>query len=95
MQLQVRTVQFATHPLFNAADTAGILGKARFLYMVTVRVRPGRALEYEDQIKMVRDARAKGGQRQTWFVRSHSPRFGPCFYLLKESLIWASLPAAF
>lgn len=52
----------------SAAENAAVIGKARFLYMVTVRVRPGRALAYEDQIKMVRDARAKAGQKQTWFV---------------------------
>jgi hypothetical protein len=63
-----RRPDLGTNVPSNAADTAGVLGKARFLYMVTVRVRPGRALEYEDQIKMVRDARAKGGQKQTWFV---------------------------
>jgi hypothetical protein len=52
----------------SAAETSALLGKSRFLYMVTVRVRPGRAAEYEDQIKMVRDARAKGGNQATWFV---------------------------
>jgi hypothetical protein len=52
----------------SAAETSALLGKSRFLYMVTVRVRPGRAAEYEDQIKMVRDARAKGGNKSTWFV---------------------------
>ena len=52
----------------NAAETGAVLGKSRFLYMVTVRVRPGRAAEYEDQIKMVRDARAKAGNKSTWFV---------------------------
>lgn len=52
----------------SAAENAAVIGKARFLYMVTVRVRPGRALDYEDQIKMVRDARAKAGQKPTWFV---------------------------
>jgi len=52
----------------NPTEAAAVIGKARFLYMVTVRVRPGRALEYEDQIKMVRDARTKAGQKQTWLV---------------------------
>jgi hypothetical protein len=52
----------------SAADNGAVLGKSRFLYMVTVRVRPGRAAEYEDQIKMVRDARAKSGDKSTWFV---------------------------
>lgn len=52
----------------SAAENAAVIGKARFLYMVTVRVRPGRALDYEDQIKTVSGARAKAGQKQTWFV---------------------------
>jgi hypothetical protein len=67
-EMRRRRPDLGTNVPSNAADSAGVLGKARFLYMVTVRVRPGRALEYEDQIKMVRDARAKGGQKQTWFV---------------------------
>ena len=67
-EMRRRRPDLGTNVPSNAADTAGILGKARFLYMVTVRVRPGRTLEYEDQVKMVRDARAKGGQKQTWFV---------------------------
>src|SRR4029077_20046309 len=67
-EMRRRRPALGTNVPSNAADTAGILGKARFLYMVTVRVRPGRTLEYEDQTKMVRDARLKGGQKQTWFV---------------------------
>jgi hypothetical protein len=52
----------------SAAETATLLGKSRFLYMVTVRVRPGRALDYEDQIKAVREARAKAGDKSIWLV---------------------------
>jgi hypothetical protein len=52
----------------SPAEGSALIGKARFLYMVTVRVRPGRVLEYEDQIKMVRDARSRSGQQQTWLV---------------------------
>ena len=63
-----RRPDLGTNVPTSAADTAAVIGKARFLYMVTVRVRPGRAAEYEDQIKMVRDARAKGGNKATWFV---------------------------
>jgi hypothetical protein len=63
-----RRPELGTNAPANAADAAGLIGKARFLYMVTVRVRPGRTLEFEDQIKMVRDARAKGGQKQTWLI---------------------------
>ena len=66
--LRRRRPELGTNVPSSAADTAAVIGKARFLYMVTVRVRPGRLLEYEDQIKMVRDARVKAGQKQTWFV---------------------------
>jgi hypothetical protein len=61
-----RRPDLSTNAPANPADAAAVIGKARFLYMVTVRVRPGRVLEYEDQIKMVRDARAKSGQ--IWLV---------------------------
>jgi hypothetical protein len=67
-EMRRRRPDLGTNVPSNAADTAGVIGKARFLYVVTVRVRPGRGLEFEDQIKMVRDARAKGGQKQTWFI---------------------------
>ncbi len=67
-EMRRRRPDLGTNAPSNAADTAVLIGKARFLYMVTVRVRPGRVLEYEDQIKMVRDARVKGGQKQTWLV---------------------------
>ena len=63
-----RRPDLSTNPPTSAADTATLIGKARFLYIVTVRVRPGRVLEYEDQIKMVKNARAKAGQNQTWLV---------------------------
>jgi hypothetical protein len=67
-EMRRRRPDLGTNVPSNAADAAGLLGKSRFLYMVTVRVRPGRALAYEDQMKMVRDARAKAGQKQTWLV---------------------------
>ncbi len=67
-EIRRRRPDLGTNIPSSATEYAAVLGKARFLYIVTVRVRPGRALEYEDQIKMVRDARAKGGQKQTWFV---------------------------
>jgi hypothetical protein len=63
-----RRPDLGTNVPTSAADTAAVIGKARFLYMVTVRVRPGRVLEYEDQIKMVKAARAKAGPSQVWFV---------------------------
>jgi hypothetical protein len=63
-----RRPELGTNVPSSAADIAAVVGKARFLYMVTVRVRPGRVLEYEDQIKMVRDARARSGAQQTWLV---------------------------
>jgi hypothetical protein len=52
----------------SPAEIATLIGKSRFLYMVTVRVRPGRALEFEDQIKMISAARAKSGAKQTVLV---------------------------
>jgi len=67
-EIRRRRPDLGTNIPSSATEYAAVLGKARFLYIVTVRVRPGRVLEYEDQIKMVRDARAKGGQKQTWFV---------------------------
>src|SRR6266446_8962476 len=67
-EMRRRRPDLGTNVPPSAADNAAVIGKARFLYTVTVRVRPGRALEYEDQIKMVRDARARTGQQQTWFV---------------------------
>jgi hypothetical protein len=63
-----RRPDLGTNAPSSAADTAAVIGKARFLYMVTQRVRPGRVLEFEDQIKMVRDARARSGAQQIWFV---------------------------
>jgi hypothetical protein len=63
-----RRPDLSTNAPANPADAAAVIGKARFLYMVTVRVRPGRVLEYEDQIKMVRDARSKSVPKQTWLV---------------------------
>ncbi len=83
-EMRRRRPDLGTNVPSNAADTAGILGKARFLYMVTVRVRPGRALEYEDQIKMVRDARVKAGQKQTWFVsQSVVGQQGTSYYITR------------
>jgi hypothetical protein len=67
-EMRRRRPDLGTNVPSNAADAAGLLGKSRFLYMVTVRVRPGRGLAYEDQIKIVRDARAKAGQKQTWLI---------------------------
>jgi len=67
-EIRRRRPDLGTNVPSSAAETAAVIGKARFLYLVTVRVRPGRALEYEDQIKMVRDARGKAGSKQTWFV---------------------------
>ena len=67
-EMRRRRPDLGTNVPSSAADNAAVIGKARFLYIVAVRVRPGRALEYEDQIKMVRGARAKAGQKQTWFV---------------------------
>ena len=63
-----RRPDLSTNAPASPTEAAAVIGKARFLYMVTVRVRPGRVLEYEDQIKMVRDARSKGGPKQTWLV---------------------------
>jgi hypothetical protein len=63
-----RRPDLSTNAPASPAEAATVIGKARFLYMVTVRVRPGRAVAYEDQIKMVRDARAKGGPKQIWLV---------------------------
>jgi hypothetical protein len=63
-----RRPDLGTNAPSSAADAAAVIGKARFLYMVTVRVRPGRVLEYEDQIKMVRNARARLGGQQIWLV---------------------------
>jgi hypothetical protein len=63
-----RRPDLSTNPPSSTAETMAVIGKARFLYMVTVRVRPGRVLEYEDQIKAVRDARAKAANKHTWFV---------------------------
>jgi len=88
-EMRRRRPDLGTNVPSNAADTAGILGKARFLYMVTVRVRPGRVLEYEDQIKMVRDARAKGGQKQTWFVSQSAVGVpGTSFYITRPLEPW-------
>jgi len=82
--LRRRRPELGTNVPSSAADTAAVIGKARFLYMVTVRVRPGRALEYEDQIKMVRDARARTGQQQTWFVsQSAVGQQGTAFYITR------------
>ena len=67
-ELWRRRPDLSTNAPASPAEAAAVIGKARFLYMVTVRVRPGRTLEYEDQIKMVRDARAKGGPKQIWLV---------------------------
>lgn len=67
-EIRRRRPDLGTNVPTNAADTAAVIGKARFFYMVTVRVRPGRTLEYEEQMKMVRDARAKAGEKQTYFV---------------------------
>jgi len=63
-----RRPDLSTNAPASPAEAATVIGKARFLYMVTVRVRPGRVLEYEEQIKMVRDARSKGGPKQIWLV---------------------------
>jgi hypothetical protein len=83
-EMRRRRPDLGTNVPSNAADTAGVIGKARFLYMVTVRVRPGRTLEFEDQTKMVRDARVKGGQKQTWFVsQSQVGLQGTSFYITK------------
>jgi hypothetical protein len=67
-EMRRRRPDLGTNVPASAADNAAVIGKARFLYMVTVRVRPGRVLEYEDQIKMVKNARARNGSKQTWFV---------------------------
>ena len=83
-EMRRRRPELGTNVPASAADNAAVIGKARFLYMVTVRVRPGRALEYEDQIKMVRDARARTGQQQTWFVsQSLVGQQGTAFYITR------------
>ena len=83
-EMRRRRPELGTNVPASAADNAAVIGKARFLYMVTVRVRPGRALEYEDQIKMVRDARARTGQQQTWFVsQSVVGQQGTAFYITR------------
>jgi hypothetical protein len=83
-EMRRRRPDLGTNVPSSAADNAAVIGKARFLYMVTVRVRPGRTLEYEDQVKMVRDARAKGGQKQTWFVsQSVVGLQGTSFYITR------------
>ena len=66
--IRLRRPDLGSNAPTTAADTAALIGKARFQYMVTVRVRTGRAPEFEDQMKMVRDARTKAGQQQTWLV---------------------------
>jgi len=83
-EMRRRRPELGTNVPASAADNAAVIGKARFLYIVTVRVRPGRALEYEDQIKMVRDARARTGQQQTWFVsQSVVGQQGTAFYITR------------
>jgi len=83
-EMRRRRPDLGTNVPASGADTAAVIGKARFLYMVTVRVRPGRALEYEDQIKMVRDARARTGQQQTWFVsQSVVGQQGTAYYITR------------
>jgi len=83
-EMRRRRPELGTNVPASAADNAAVIGKARFLYIVTVRVRPGRALEYEDQIKMVRDARARTGQQQTWFVsQSLVGQQGAAFYITR------------
>ena len=67
-EIRLRRPDLGTNAPTSAADTAALIGKARFQYMVTVRVRPGRAPEFEDQIKMVRDARKTAGQKQVYLV---------------------------
>jgi hypothetical protein len=83
-EMRRRRPELGTNVPSSAADNAAVIGKARFLYVVTVRVRPGRVLEYEDQVKMVRDARAKAGQQQTWFVsQSLVGQQGTCYYITR------------
>jgi hypothetical protein len=94
-EMRRRRPDLGTNVPSNAADTAGVIGKARFLYMVTVRVRPGRALGFEDQIKMVRDARAKGGQKQTWLVsQSLVGQQGTSFYITRPLVALGDIDSA-
>jgi hypothetical protein len=94
-EMRRRRPDLGTNVPSNAADAAGVIGKARFLYMVTVRVRPGRALEYEDQMKMVRDARAKTGQKQTWLVsQSLVGLQGTSFYITRPLVALSDLDGA-
>jgi hypothetical protein len=67
-EIRLRRPDLGTNAPTSAADTAALIGKARFQYMVTVRVRTGHGLGFEDQIKMVRDVRKKAGQKQVWLV---------------------------
>jgi hypothetical protein len=81
-EMRRRRPDLGTNVPSNAADAAGLIGKARFLYTVNVRVRPGRGLEYEDQIKMVRDARARAGQKESWLVsQSVVGQQGSAYYI--------------
>ena len=83
-EIRRRRPDLGTNVPSSAAETGSVIGKARFLYMVTVRVRPGRALEYEDQIKTVTDARAKAGAKQTWFVsQSVVGQQGTVYYITR------------
>jgi len=94
-EMRRRRPDLGTNVPSNAADTAGIIGKARFLYMVTVRVRPGRTLEYEEQIKTVRNARARAGENKTWFVsQSQVGLQGTSFYITKPLGSLAALDGA-
>jgi hypothetical protein len=83
-EMRRRRPDLGTNVPTNAADTAAVIGKARFLYTVTVRVRPGRALEYEDQIKLVKAARARTASKETFFVsQSQVGLQGTSYYITR------------
>jgi len=65
------------------------VGAARWLRLVTVRVRPGRTLQFESQLKTVKEAAEKrGGTNSNYVSQSVAGGEGALFYIswLTETL---------
>lgn len=62
------------------------LGKARYFYITTVRVRPGHESEYAEVNKIVREAHAKAGVPERWSVFEVTLGMSRGTYLVSQPL---------